>query len=312
MEQSLEEVHWLDRHRATLFQCGFLPEAEVKQLCAKAKEILFREKNVIEVRCPVTVVGDIHGQLHDLLELFLISGLPPLTDYLFLGDYVDRGYHSLECVTLVVLLKVRYPDRVGLLRGNHESRQITHVYGFYDECMRKYGNASVWRAFTELFDFLPLVAIIEGSVFCPHGGLSPAVDTVDQVLGLSRFHEVPHSGAICDLLWSDPDTVQKGWSISARGAGFFFGADVSERFNHANGFDFIVRAHQLTMEGFTWAHPGQCVTVFSAPNYCYRCGNLAAIMEVDEHRGYRFIQFEPAPRSPSGIKQSMEDADYFM
>lgn len=130
----------------------------------KAREILMEESNVQPVRCPVTVCGDIHGQFHDLMELFRIGGNSPDTNYLFMGDYVDRGYYSVETVTLLVALKVRYKDRVTILRGNHESRQITQVYGFYDECLRKYGNANVWKAFTDLFDYLPLTALIEEQV----------------------------------------------------------------------------------------------------------------------------------------------------
>jgi serine/threonine-protein phosphatase 2A catalytic subunit len=122
------------------------------------------ESNVQPVRCPVTVCGDIHGQFHDLMELFRIGGNSPDTNYLFMGDYVDRGYYSVETVTLLVALKVRYKDRVTILRGNHESRQITQVYGFYDECLRKYGNANIWKTFTDLFDYLPLTALIEDQV----------------------------------------------------------------------------------------------------------------------------------------------------
>jgi serine/threonine-protein phosphatase 2A catalytic subunit len=122
-----------------------------------------------------------------------IGGTPPDTNYLFMGDYVDRGYYSVETVTLLVALKVRYRDRLTILRGNHESRQITQVYpsilllifflsyGFYDECLRKYGNANVWKTFTELFDYLPLTAVVEGQIFCLHGGLSPSIDTLDQI-----------------------------------------------------------------------------------------------------------------------------------
>lgn len=267
------------------------------------------------VKSPVTIVGDIHGQFHDLLELFRIGGHAPDTNYLFMGDYVDRGYYSIECVTLVVTLKVRYPERVTILRGNHESRQITQVYGFYDECVRKYGNANVWKLFTDLFDHLPLAATVDERLFCPHGGLSPSLDTVDQILALDRAHEVPHEGPICDLMWSDPDD-RLGWGISPRGAGYTFGHDISEKFNRENGFDFIVRAHQLVMEGYNWFHNERLVTVFSAPNYCYRCGNMAAIMEVDEHLAANFIQFDPAPRRGGdgglGIEVSRQTPDYFL
>jgi len=135
-----------------------------------------------------------------------------------MGDYVDRGYHSVETATLLVALKVRHRERVTILRGNHESRQITQVYGFYDECLRKYGNANVWKHFTDLFDYLPLTATVDDAIFCLHGGLSPTLDTLDHVRSLDRVQEVPHEGPMCDLLWSDPDD-RCGWGISPRGAG---------------------------------------------------------------------------------------------
>ncbi|KAG1569207.1 hypothetical protein G6F50_006590 [Rhizopus delemar] len=285
----------VDAWIAQLQDCKQLSENDIKKLCDKAREILMQESNVQPVKCPVTVCGDIHGQFHDLQELFRIGGNSPDTNYLFMGDYVDRGYYSVETVTLLVCLKVRYKDRVTILRGNHESRQITQVYGFYDECLRKYGNASVWKMFTDLFDFLPLTAIIEDQIFCLHGGLSPSIDTLDQIRSLDRIQEVPHEGPMCDLLWSDPDD-RCGWGISPRGAGYTFGQDISETFNHNNGLTLVARAHQLVMEGYNWGHDQNVVTIFSAPNYCYRCGNQAAIMEIDEHMKYTFLQFDPAPR----------------
>ncbi|MBA0805752.1 hypothetical protein Gohar_005243 [Gossypium harknessii] len=180
----------LDRQIEHLMQCKPLPEVEVKTLCEQARAILVEEWNVQPVKCPVTVCGDIHGQFHDLIELFRIGGNAPDTNYLFMGDYVDRGYYSVETVTLLVALKVRYRDRITILRGNHESRQITQVYGFYDECLRKYGNANVWKYFTDLFDYLPLTALIESQIFCLHGGLSPSLDTLDNIRSLDRIQEV--------------------------------------------------------------------------------------------------------------------------
>ena len=163
-------------------------------------------------------VGDIHGQFADLVELMNIGGKAPETNYLFLGDYVDRGYDSVETVCTVIAMKARWPGRVTLLRGNHESRQITQVYGFYDECLRKYGNANVWKYITDMFDHLPLAATVDNEIFCPHGGLSPSLDSLDHIRELGRTQEVPHEGPMCDLLWSDPDD-RCGWGISPRGAG---------------------------------------------------------------------------------------------
>lgn len=282
---------------AKLFNNEDLTEAECKALTSKAKEVLINEKNVQPVRCPVTICGDVHGQYCDLLELFRIGGKPPETNYLFMGDYVDRGYYSVRTVTLLMALKVRYKDRITMTRGNHESRQITQVYGFYDECLRIYGNANVWKYFTDLFDYLPLTALVEKQIFCLHGGLSPSIDTLNNIMDQDRVQEVPHEGPVCDLLWSDPDD-RCGWGISPRGAGYTFGQDISEQFNHNNALTLVSRAHQLVMEGYNWCHEKNVVTIFSAPNYCYRCGNQAAIMEIDEHLEYTFLQFDPAPRTP--------------
>lgn len=304
------DVTELDEWVQLLFDCQHLPEASVAKLCRKARDILIREANVQTTKCPVTVCGDIHGQFYDLMELFEIGGKPPDTNYLFMGDYVDRGYYSLETVTLLVTLKVRYPDRITLLRGNHESRQITQVYGFYDECLRKYGNANVWKFFTDLFDYLPLTALVEKQIFCLHGGLSPQIDSLDHIMALDRVQEVPHEGPMCDLLWSDPDD-RCGWGISPRGAGYTFGQDLSGQFNHTNGLSLISRAHQLVMEGYNWCHEKNVVTIFSAPNYCYRCGNQAAIMELDEHLEYTFLQFDPAPRRGEQRVQKRVP-DYFL
>lgn len=297
---------WLE----SLYDCKQLSEAQVKSLCEKAKEIFAQESNVVEVKSPVTVCGDVHGQFHDLMELFRIGGKPPDTNYLFMGDYVDRGYYSLETVSLLVAIKVRYRHRITILRGNHESRQITQVYGFYDECLRKYGNANVWKYFTDLFDYFPLTALIDGRVFCLHGGLSPSIDTLDHVRALDRIQEYPNEGPMPDLLWSDPDE-RVGWGVSARGIGYTFGEDISETFNHRNGLSFIARAHQLVMEGYNWCHEKNVVTIFSAPNYCYRCGNQAALMELDEASKFTFLQFDPAPRR--GEPQFMRKTpDYFL
>jgi len=220
----------LDEQIERLKRCEYLKEQEVKALCDKAREILIDESNVQRVDAPVTICGDIHGQFYDLIELFKVGGECPFTNYLFLGDFVDRGYYSVETFLLLLALKVRYPDRITLIRGNHESRQITQVYGFYDECLRKYGSVNVWRYCTEIFDYLSLSAIIEDKVFCVHGGLSPAINTLDQIRAIDRKQEVPHDGAMCDLMWSDPEEIE-GWGLSPRGAGYLFGGDVVGKFN---------------------------------------------------------------------------------
>jgi len=301
----------LDRQIATLMKCEIIKESEVKILCQKAMEILMEESNVQRVDAPVTICGDIHGQFYDLKELFKVGGDCPDTNYLFLGDFVDRGFYSVETFLLLLALKVRYPDRITLIRGNHESRQITQVYGFYDECLRKYGSVNVWRYCTEIFDYLSLSALIEDKILCVHGGLSPSINTLDQIRVIDRKQEVPHDGAMCDLLWSDPEDIE-GWGLSPRGAGFLFGGNVVKQFNHTNGLELIARAHQLVMEGYKYMFDKTLATVWSAPNYCYRCGNVAAILELDESRNANFKIFEAAPQEARGIPAKKPAPDYFL
>ncbi|KAF2303819.1 hypothetical protein GH714_023603 [Hevea brasiliensis] len=272
----------------------------------------FEESNVQRVDAPVTICGDIHGQFYDMKELFKVGGDCPKTNYLFIGDFVDRGFYSVETFLLLLALKVRYPDRITLIRGNHESRQITQVYGFYDECLRKYGSVNVWRYCTDIFDYLSLSALIENRIFSVHGGLSPAISTLDQIRTIDRKQEVPHDGAMCDLLWSDPEDIVDGWGLSPRGAGFLFGGSVVMSFNHSNNIDYICRAHQLVMEGYKWMFNNQIVTVWSAPNYCYRCGNVAAILELDENLNKRFRVFDAAPQVKDmevGLTFTLEEQD---
>eukprot|EP00049_Salpingoeca_infusionum_P018382 m.356997 g.356997 ORF g.356997 m.356997 type:complete len:336 (-) comp17680_c0_seq1:561-1568(-) len=272
----------VDQWIETVKQCKYLPENELKLLCDKVSEILMEEGTVQTVSSPVTVCGDIHGQFYDLEELFVTGGQIPSTSYIFMGDFVDRGHYSLETFTRLLTLKVKYPQNIVLLRGNHETRQITQAYGFYDECELKYGNANAWKYCTAVFDLLSVAALIDNRILCVHGGLSPGVPTIDQIRTIQRDREIPHEGPFCDLVWSDPDELTKGWGLSPRGAGYLFGARVTEAFNELNGTELICRAHQLAQEGLKYMFSEHLATVWSAPNYCYRCGNVAAILEFDE------------------------------
>lgn len=170
---------------------------------------------------------------------------------------------------------------------------------------------NVWRYATSVFDYLPLSVLIEDRILCVHGGLSPSISTLDQIRTIDRKQEVPHDGAMCDLMWSDPDDVE-GWGLSPRGAGYLFGESVVKSFNHVNGLELIARAHQLVMEGYKYMFQEQLVTIWSAPNYCYRCGNVASILELDEARGAHFKIFEAAPQEARGIPQKKPAADYFL
>ena len=241
----------IDRWLDALIRGKCLPEDDLFQLCEKAKAFLMEENNVQLVNAPVIICGNIHGQFYDLQELFRIGGSIPEQNYIFMGDYVNRGYNSVETFEMLLALKVKYPQCITLLRGNHESRQITQVYGFYDECVRKYGNANPWKYCTDVFDYLNIAAVVENKILCVHGGLSPEIKTLDQIRVIDRKVEISHEGAFCDLMWSDPEDIET-WSLNPRGAGWIFGSRVTEEFNHINGFDLICRSHQLVQEGYEY------------------------------------------------------------
>ena len=301
------EDKWLE----TLKQCKCLTEHDLKILCDKVRELLCEESNVQPISVPVIVCGDIHGQFYDLMNLFEKGGDLPDKKYLFLGDYFDRGYNSVETLEYLLCLKLKYQGRITLLRGNHESRQICYSYGFYEEITRKYGNANPWRYFNDLFDYLPIAALIEGKIFCVHGGLSPLISTVDQIRLINRKQEIPHEGAFCDLMWSDPDDIE-AWVISTRGAGYIFGWKVVNEFNRINDLNLICRAHQLVNEGFKyWFKEKNLVTVWSAPNYCYRCGNKASILKIGQKMEKEFELFDVNEKSDK-VPQPKTLVPYFL
>ena len=184
-----------------------------------------------------------------------------------------------------------------MIRGNHESRGVTQSYGFYTECSRKYGNANVWHYFTDMFDFLTLSVVIDNQIFCVHGGLSPSIHSIDQIKIIDRFREIPHEGPMADLVWSDPDPERDEFSLSPRGAGYTFGAQVVKKFLDVNSMSSILRAHQLCQEGYQELYDKKLSTVWSAPNYCYRCGNMASVLEVFSATQKEWNVFDAAPEN---------------
>jgi serine/threonine-protein phosphatase PP1 catalytic subunit len=262
-----------------------LAEREAAVLVAAAEAVISGPADapkplVLELQAPLQIVGDIHGQYVDLLRLFEFKGMPPNASYLFLGDYVDRGPSGLECMFLLMALKVKYPEHIHLLRGNHECAAINRIYGFYDECKRRY-SIKLWKSFQDLFNALPLAAVIEQRIFCVHGGLSPDMESPDDLKRFKRPVEVPDTGLLCDTLWSDPDKDITGWAENDRGVSFTFGADVVAKFLERNDLDLIVRAHQVVEDGYEFFGDRTLVTVFSAPNYCGEFDNCGAMMSVD-------------------------------
>ncbi|XP_027362957.1 serine/threonine-protein phosphatase PP1 isozyme 3-like isoform X2 [Abrus precatorius] len=258
-----------------------LSESEIKQLCVVSKDIFMKQPNLLELEAPIKICGDIHGQYSDLLRLFEYGGFPPRSNYLFLGDYVDRGKQSLETICLLLAYKIKYPENFFLLRGNHECASINRIYGFYDECKRRF-NVKLWKVFTDCFNCLPVAALIDERIICMHGGLSPELHSLSQIRTLPRPTEVPETGLLCDLLWSDPSSDVRGWGENERGVSYTFGADRVTEFLQKHDLDLICRAHQVVEDGYEFFANRQLVTIFSAPNYCEEFDNAGAMMAVGE------------------------------
>ncbi|CAL6056456.1 Serine/threonine-protein_phosphatase [Hexamita inflata] len=270
-----------------------LSENQLKELVFRVQTLFVMEPNVVSVPLPVQICGDLHGQFYDVVNLFKVGGTPEQCKYIFMGDYVDRGYYSLEVITLLYLYKIIYPYQLYLLRGNHESRAITQIYGFYDQCLKYYQHSSIWKGFIESFDYMPIAAIAGEQVYCVHGGLSPQCPLLDDVRIIGRAIEVPIRGALADCLWSDPTTknMVEYFKPSDRGAGYEYGPKAVEEFSRSNGIQLIARSHQLAPEGYQFHFNQTCVTVWSCPNYMYKCKNYASIMQVDNHHNCNFLLF---------------------
>jgi len=258
-----------------------LCEAEIRDLCLETSDVFLRQNCVLELDTPLKVCGDIHGQYLDLLRVFQGNGYPPKANYLFLGDYVDRGANSIETMSLLLAYKLKYPENFFLLRGNHECASISRIYGFFDECKRKY-NTKLWKTFVDTFNCLPFVAIINEKIFCCHGGLSPELQSINQIRHLQRPTDIPDQGLICDLVWSDPDAAINGWGENERGVSYTFGVDVINKFLKKHNLDLICRAHQVVTDGYEFFGQRQLVTIFTAPNYCGEFDNAGAVMIIDD------------------------------
>ncbi|XP_038683977.1 serine/threonine-protein phosphatase BSL1-like isoform X2 [Tripterygium wilfordii] len=270
-----------------------LDSYEVGELCYAAEQIFMHEPTVLQLKAPVKVFGDLHGQFGDLMRLFDEYGFPSTAgdityiDYLFLGDYVDRGQHSLETITLLLALKIEYPENIHLIRGNHEAADINALFGFRIECIERMGESDgiwAWTRFNQLFNYLPLAALIEKKIICMHGGIGRSINSVEQIEKLERPITMDAGSIILmDLLWSDPtenDSIE-GLRPNARGPGLVtFGPDRVTDFCKKNRLQLIIRAHECVMDGFERFAQGQLITLFSATNYCGTANNAGAILVV--------------------------------
>lgn len=289
---------------------GRIRKEDCLDIIKKVIDIVSNEPNLLRLKDPITIVGDIHGQYYDLLKLLEVGGNPDNTQYLFLGDYVDRGSFSIEVLLLLYALKINFPDRIWLLRGNHECRQMTTFFNFRDECEYKY-DIVVYYAFMESFDTIPLSAVINGKFLGVHGGLSPDLILLNQISSFTRFQEPPRSGIFCDILWADPiDEDKEEHTIQTesyfpndiRGCSYFFGYNAATTFLEKNGLLSIIRAHEAQLEGYKMHQTNVktgfpiVITIFSAPNYCDVYNNKGAVLKFDSNTlNIQQFSFSPHP-----------------
>jgi len=302
----------------------------IQEIIARAIPVMQGVKSMLSIHAPIFVVGDLHGQFTDLLRIFEMCGKPEDTTFLFLGDYVDRGPNSLETICLLLLLKIRYPWRVHLLRGNHECSSINRTHGFSDECEDRFqkipiietvwgvkatelkGN-QIWLKFQELFNWLPFTALINERILCMHGGLSPSLRSIDQLLSIRRPTDpCTDIDLTTDLLWSDPDPAMPSgetdpeWGPSNRGVSSRFNSKAVKSICSRLNLDMIVRAHQCVQEGYEFFANRKLVTIFSAPNYCGEYNNSGAVMQLDENLLISFKVLKPVAGTPHKKKKAME------
>uniref|UniRef100_A0A7E4WAV6 Serine/threonine-protein phosphatase n=1 Tax=Panagrellus redivivus TaxID=6233 RepID=A0A7E4WAV6_PANRE len=281
----------------------YIKKDDVLRLCCLASDAFLKQSSLVRVpkdMLPATIFGDIHGQFRDLRIAMHTIGEPGEMTYVFLGDYVDRGPQSIEAVCLLLALKIRHPHRVFLLRGNHEDYNTTLIYGFYDECQRKYQDDTeqlVFQNFIHVFNCMPFSALIGEKILCMHGGLSPDLEKLDDInTTIKRPTMVPLHGLATDLVWSDPGACNVGWSQSTRGISFSYDDSVIEQFCLRHKLDFIVRGHQITPEmqgsGYHFTQNGRMVTLFTAYNYL-NSGNTGATLQIFPGMKAQFRVFRP-------------------
>eukprot|EP00980_Cylindrotheca_fusiformis_P022447 scaffold9308_cov115-Cylindrotheca_fusiformis.AAC.10 len=277
-----------------------LKEEDIINLCKQIREVFLAEKMVLTLSAPIKICADLHGQFYDLLRLFEYGNHPIQSNYLFLGDYVDRGKQSVETMCLLFAYKLLDPSSIHLLRGNHETSKINRIYGFYDECKRRY-SVKVYKAFCNAFNCMPMVAVVEETIVCMHGGLSPGLEDLEDVNKKERPCEIPEEGLLCDLVWADPDPDVTGWVESDRGVSYLFGKDILNKFLEKNDYELVVRGHQVVEDGYQFFNDRKLVTLFSAPNYCGEFDNSGAMMIIDKDMSCSFQLLKPVSRRRESI-----------
>ncbi|KAF9531411.1 serine/threonine-protein phosphatase 2B catalytic subunit [Crepidotus variabilis] len=283
------------------FNEGRVSEEQALYILEQATNVLSREPNMVSVKSPVTICGDIHGQYYDLMKMFEVGGSLKESTYLFLGDYVDRGDFGIECLLYLYSLKIANPKSILLLRGNHECRHLTEYFTFKKECLHKYSE-NVYEACVRSFCALPIAALVDGKFFCVHGGLSPQLMTLKDLENLNRHQEPGSHGLLCDLLWSDPisnfgsetEPQPKGLGLdrgttfthnATRGCSWFYTYEAVCQFLERNGLLTVIRGHEAQDAGYTMYRKTpkrnfpSVITIFSAPNYLDVYHNRGAILK---------------------------------
>ncbi|VDK73927.1 unnamed protein product [Litomosoides sigmodontis] len=295
---------------------------EILALMSSAGAIMMEEGSLVEVEVPIKVVGDIHGQYEDMHKLFGVIGKVPDVRMIFLGDYIDRGPQSIETIIYLLCLKVKYRDRIFLLRGNHETPAVNRIYGFYNECALKYG-VGLWWDFQSFFNRMPMAGLIAKRVLCMHGGLSPHLTSLEQIRQIKRPCEPLDRGLLIDLVWADPTSKGDGWFYSPRGLSYSFGKGVLLSACKALKIDLVIRAHQFCLknfpkttkkrmfrvvqDGYELMVGKKLITVFSAPNYAGQFNNAGAVVCIDEDLQITFQQLR-VPPGPTCVRSCPEVA----
>lgn len=264
-------------------------------LCIKTKQYFIDMPTLLEIEGPIIVVGDLHGNIFDLLRLITVNRPPPQQKYLFLGDYVDRGEFSVEVITIILALMLMYPNTLYLLRGNHESESMNSIYGFRRELLLSNYSNDLFVHFNHIFDLLPLAAILSHKYFCVHGGL-PDIQSFDEIRSIERPASPLTNSLVQDLIWSDPSSSHPGFSPSRRGSGKNFGKAIINKYLNDFNLKGIFRAHQCITSGVEQFDDTPLYTIFSCSNYCFTYNNNCGYINVSEDTSFQAYSLLPLPQ----------------
>ena len=282
-------------------------EQEIKLICDKIAEILINLDNIAEIESPLIVCGDIRGQFKDLLEMFNICGKIPETNYLFLGNLTGNDEHNIETLLFLLILKLKYPNRITFLRGNKETHCNDYRFPLENECKIRFGNYNAFYMFLNVFDLFQIAAIVESKIFCIHGGICPQIGSLDDIKKLDRKNglriDSSYNPLFIDLLTSQPYEDIDTFTFPSKGVGYLFGEKALDEFNQKNNIEFFIRGHDLFLDGYQYFFKNKLISLWSAPNFRPWVENKAAIMEFDEHMNKHIKVFEACPHDNKNQQQ---------